>query len=99
MSPVTKNQNASVKLTKTSAEMEKFDTFPAASHKWTYEYPKRKGWCLRHSPCGQITLASSLMETHFTAAGLYLDFLSWRVSPSISEAEMAAYSISLPPGG
>lgn len=99
MSPVTKNQNASVKLTKTSAEMEKFDTFPAASHKWTYEYPKRKGWCLHHSPCGQITLASSLMETHFTAVGLYLDFLSWREIPSISEAEMAAYSISLPPGG
>lgn len=31
----TDNQNASVKLTKTSAEMEKFDAFPAASQKYT----------------------------------------------------------------
>lgn len=31
MSLLTENQNASVKLTKTSEEMEKFDTFLAAS--------------------------------------------------------------------
>lgn len=31
MSPVSENQNASVKLAKTSPEMEKFDAFSAAS--------------------------------------------------------------------
>lgn len=49
------------------------------------EYTKEEGWCLHHSPCGPITFASLLMETHFIVVGLCLGFLPWKDNPSISE--------------
>lgn len=85
MSPVTENQNSSVKLTKTSAEVEKVDFFPTASWKWTPRVHQGGGWCLHHSSCDPITFASWLVETHFIVVGLYLGFLPWRDNPSISE--------------
>ena len=85
MSPVTENQNSSVKLTNTSAEVEKVDFFPTASWKWTPRVHQGGGWCLHHSSCDPITFASWLVETHFIVVGLYLGFLPWRDNPSISE--------------